>query len=270
MIPTVGAKFFIDRSNLHMRFCISVLVFAWSPVATGFKFPKWKPKTRLTAESSPERIDLDRLDPRCDSIEHKVESVGNEVQKVSFGMARISDDAQIVVSSMGNLNKEVMGLGEIIRIVNTESSSTNMQVLEVRKWHEAFDKEQSRFKQEINQKLDTLSRNLESLSESVARVHHLLAIRSMTGVTVPAQAGPPPPPPLPTSFQPLAPVVEKASASPARPIKVQNGIGFGAVLDEIKRVSPLTRLKKTKSKFSVPSSDSSASNTDSETVTDSD
>ena len=252
-----------------MRFCITLLVFAWSSVASGFGFSRWKPKNGSITASSPDRIDLDKLDQRISSIENKIVSVGDDVRKVSNGVGTIMEDAQIAGSSWKNLNKHFSSLEEAVHLANTESSSTKLQVFETRKWQEAFDKDHGRFSHDVFQKLDTLSRNLESLSESVARVHHLLAIRPMSGVPVPAPGGPPPPPPLPMNNQNLPPIRERSASSQSRQSRVENLGGYNAVLEEIKEGSPLTKLRKT-NRYSVNLSGSGSSNTESGMSTDSD
>ena len=138
------------------------------------------------------------------------------------------------------------------------------------KLQEEMDKEHNKLTGDMTRKLDTLARGIENLSESLARVHHLLAIRALVDpatIPVPAPGGPPPPPPPP-------PPPHFAKSMPTSPSpgsrKMNESEGFGAVLNQLKSQDPKKRLKKTSSRFSVPQSPSGSETSGSGETTDSD
>jgi hypothetical protein len=70
--------------------------------------------------------------------------------------------------------------------------------------------------------------------------------------------------------QNLPPISERSGSSQSRQSTVENPGGYNAVLEEIKKGSPLSKLRKTKSRYLVNLSGSGASNTESGMSTDSD
>jgi len=256
-----------------MRFCIAIVLLAWPTLALFSK----KKKPALGTVSPSDRIEFDKLNEQLRSMESKVGYVGDDIHKVVDRMDAVREGVQGVDWVMGTMMESLSKLGQDISQLQAESIVSKKDFgVEAQRLRESIEKDQGKFSSELNQKLDGMSRNIESLSESVARVHHLLALGSVMNakatVAFPAPGGPPPPPPPPFNMPPPPPPSSTPNKSREAPKPTDGATsgGFGAVLDQLRSDSPHKRLKKSGSKFSVPQTDPSGSSTDDGRHTDSD
>ena len=255
------------------------MIFAWPSVASAALFSKKKKDSEPVPVPS-EGIDLEKLNERLRSMEAKVQYVGDDVHEVVDRVDSVREGVQDVDWIMGNMNENIQRLEE--KLSELQAGSTivkNEMKTEAQRLLASIEKEQGKASTDINQKLDVMTRNFEALSESLARVHHLLAIGSMmntkpTAANLPSPGGPPPPPPPPPPFfappGPPAPPLPTSRSTTAKTQENTTDEGFEAVLNQIRSSAPQKRLRKTGSKFVIQSSDSSSNSADDELQSESD
>lgn len=259
-----------------MRFCITIVICAWPHIATAALFSK-KKKNAEVAPTPAGGSDIDKLSERLRSMETKFDYVGDDIHEVVHRVDSVREGVQDVDWVISNMNESLLRMEEHLSQIQAESVLSKREIgMETQKLLDSVEKEQGRASSDINLKLDAMTRNMETLSESVARVHHLLAVGSVINakantITLTSPGGPPaPPPPPPPFIPPPPPLTFSKKPSGSGSDKDEKADGFDAVLNQIRSSPPQKRLRKTGSKFAVVSSDTSATTTDADLSSDSD